>query len=147
MDRVVEAVVQAGRRETRYLRAGHGPPLLLLLEGPDGDAEGVLFRELARRFRVTVPALHPGLWTEEGTAAGTGHPVKGGEERDPPPVRWLRDLVDGLGLSQIHLVAEEALVAPFLSRLEADRYRIARVTLVHPGETAAPDAVLRRLDP
>jgi pimeloyl-ACP methyl ester carboxylesterase len=114
---MIEAVVQTGAFETAYRRAGAGRAVLLL--GVENSPHGAaLFRELAARFRVIAPVL-PG---------GDGH------DGEPSDVmgRWLRGLIDGLGLERPALVADAAL-GPALVRFAAlDPDRADRLALVGP---------------
>jgi hypothetical protein len=94
----VEAEVQLGDASVRYLRAGQGSPVLLLLEDPAGeDRPGETFRALARDHRVFQPLCQVPLGRDEAE-------------------RWLRGLVEGLGLRAPDLVAPAEL-APLLARL------------------------------
>lgn len=96
----VEAVVEVDGEEIRYRRAGQGSPVLLLRSGARvGSGTGevdALFRELASGRRVIEP-LTP-LPTRRGAAD-----------------RWLRGLIEGLGLTAPEVMAEPAL-APLLTR-------------------------------
>jgi hypothetical protein len=104
----VEAVVQVEGEEIRYRRAGRGPAVLLLRRSSPGviSTGGVssggllegdsLFRELAETQRVIAPLSPP--------------PGRRGAME-----RWLRGIIEGLGLQAPDLVAE-ASMAPLLSR-------------------------------
>lgn len=98
MDGVIEAEVQVGDRTVRYLRAGRGSAVLLLL-GPSepGNTESAAFSTLARDHRVFRPT--------------TGIPGERSEAE-----RWLSGLVEGLGLHAPDVVAAPEL-APLLARL------------------------------
>jgi len=79
----VEALVQVGDVETRYVCAGQGPPVLLLTdEDPAAAVETPLFRALAESCRVVSAAPSPDL--------------------DTGP--WLRALIEGLGLERPDLL-------------------------------------------
>lgn len=75
----IEAVVQVGARETRYLRCGCGPSVLVL--AVDRAARLRLLERLAGGYRVIAP-------------------------EPPPPTeaaalqQWVRELIEGLGLEQ-----------------------------------------------
>lgn len=129
----IEAVVQAGAVETHYRRAGCGAPVLLLFPGGAADPlAALLFDRLARRFRVIAP-LPPACVGAGASAGGEATPVS----------RWLRDLIDGLGMSRPALVADESLGVAALG-----------FSLMDPGRAGALVAVSRdpadpadRLDP
>lgn len=75
----VEALVQVGDVETRYVRAGQGPPVILLTdEDPAACVATPLFRSLASSFRVVSAAPCPAV----------------------PLGSWMLDLADGLGLDR-----------------------------------------------
>lgn len=121
MTRVVEALVQAGRVETRYVRAGRGLPVLLLSRaGLLRTAESRLFRALAREFRVVAPALAP---DGEYGVGGVTHPM---DTRI-----WLRDVIEGLGMERPGLVAAASLAPMLASFLETEGERIACAAFVH----------------
>lgn len=87
-----EAVLQTGAVETTYTRAGAGKPLLLLFpRGLADELAAELFPRLAARFRVVVPLAPAAL---------------GGPELSFS--RWMRELIDGLGLEKPTLVVDEA---------------------------------------
>lgn len=88
---MIEAVVQVGALETRYLRCGRGPSVVLLLaDAPDPGAVA----RLAADHRVIIPT--PPV-----------PPLAPGDLE-----RWLRGLIEGLGLEQPVLA-----LAPGLARL------------------------------
>lgn len=110
----IRAVVQAGSTETRYHRAGSGAPVLLLgAGGMAGPLVLPLFHALAGSFRVIAPEP-----PDDG--GGDGVPV----------CRWLRDVIDGLGLTRPSIVAEESLGVASLSFALADPERVDRLVLV-----------------
>lgn len=91
LDAPIEACIQAGGVETPYLRAGRGATLLLLLGvGPEAWRVEV-FEVLRRLGRVVRPELVDPVWGA-GAAAADGNGVD--------PERWLRDLLEGLGLDR-----------------------------------------------
>jgi hypothetical protein len=94
---VVEAEVRVGGKAVRYLRAGHGSPVLLLGDGGPDAPPGDLFRDLAREHRVFRPL---------------GPIPRGRDEAED----WIRGMVEGLGLRTPHVVAGGEL-APRLARL------------------------------
>jgi hypothetical protein len=95
---VVEAELQVGQARIRYLRAGEGPVVLLLRasRGGPGDDLGDTFHLLTAEHRVVAPVEPP--------------PGRRAEAE-----RWLRDVVEGLGLRSPEVLADAAL-APLLSR-------------------------------
>jgi hypothetical protein len=95
---VVEAEIQVGGVSVRYLRAGRGTSMLLLLGDPvDEPLAGNAFASLARHHRVFRPL---------------GPIPRGRDEVE----HWLRGLVEGLGLRSPDVVAD-ARLAPLLARL------------------------------
>jgi hypothetical protein len=94
---IVEAVVQVGAEETRYLRCGRSGQVALVV-AMDAAERLRLVRLLAAERRVIAPV--PPLLTGSLTAwsgADLG--------------AWLRDVVEGLGLDRPALVLEAALAA------------------------------------
>lgn len=127
---VVDAVVQIGPVEIRYHRAGAGRPVLLLLAQGLGSPGGTaVFEALAGHFRVIVP--------EPGAPAGMSRSA------------WIRDVIDGLGLTRPSVVAEGALGMAALGLALADPDRVDRVVVIqadHPDPTTedgAADDTLR----
>jgi hypothetical protein len=95
---IVEAEIRLGGVAVRYLRAGSGSPVVLLLgDSAPGEGPGEPFTSLAREHRVFRPVGR----------------IPGGRDEAE---RWLRGLVEGLGLREPDVVAE-ARFAPLLSRL------------------------------
>jgi len=100
---IVEAEIQVGDETVRYRRAGTGAPVLLLQvrrPGPSGMGETIevdTFAALARGHRVFQPTT----------------PIP--RSRDHAE-RWLRGVVEGLGLVTPGVVADPEL-APALARL------------------------------
>lgn len=84
----ISASVCTPRGETRYRRAGCGPPTLVLLEAPTPLA---LARcaVLARAARTYVVERPHALATEVA-------------------IEWLIDVIDALGLDHVHLVTDDA---------------------------------------
>ena len=81
----LEAVVQVGEAETRYLRCGRGPVVLVVTED---DVERIRLLELLRLdYRVIAP-FPPVLVP----------PRAGGL------TAWLAGVIDGLGLDQPHIL-------------------------------------------
>jgi len=97
---VVEAEIQVGKETVKYRRAGTGAPVLLLqapFPGPLGRGEVDTFVALARESRVFQPMT----------------PIPRGRDHAE---RWLRGIVEGLGLVTPDVVADPEL-APSLARL------------------------------
>ena len=122
----VRAAVDAGALTTSYLRAGGGAAVLLLRAPRRDGAADPLFGALAERFRVIAPdACAP-------APARDGVP-------DPPFSSWLRDFLDGLGLTRASIVAEEELGLRALSFALSDPARVASLVLLFRD---APDPLL-----
>lgn len=133
------AVVHAGGEEIPYLRAGRGPSVLLLLDpvpelggsgfGPEGGSgdrgtklaleAGRQLRALAESFRVVVPLLSPPRTARNGE-------------------RWIRDVIDGLGLDRPTLVAPVDLAPLLLRVVRRDPGRVGLCVLV-PSSSRDPD--------
>lgn len=110
----VEAVLQTGTIETRYLRAGTGTPILLLFQSTrEGSLGAGLFTQLAARYRVVAPRVPDGVG-----CAGM------------PLARWLRELIDGLGLVQPTAIADESLAGALLGFALVDPGRVGGVVAV-----------------
>ena len=109
------AALTVGAVHTEYLRFGHGAPLLVLDPRIAADLEAGTVPAVLRGMRLIVPVRT----TIEAlaTPAADGH---------VPFDRWLRGMIDGLGLHELTV-----LVAP---ALEPDLRRFAAA---HPGEIVA----------
>lgn len=107
------AVLTAGGIETPYLRVGTGRTVLVLRAGDRGDAPSPIVAALADRFRVIAPVP----------------PARLADGGDDAFHAWLRDLLDGLGLDGVTLVADGAIAAPALAFALADPLRVRRVAL------------------
>jgi hypothetical protein len=106
--RVIEAVVQSGPEETRYVRAGQGATVVLLGQQPcDEIARSSTFLALAEKRRVFAAA----------PPAGVGH-------------GWLRGLIDGLGLERPEVIAERSLAGLLAGFAEAHPDRVSSVSLL-----------------
>jgi hypothetical protein len=108
------ATVLADGIETRYVRTGVGPTVVLvrpLDDRRDRDLETLGF-ELAQRFRLIVPTVPAALNPPDTSGRST--------------VRWLRGLLDGIGLADSAIVLVDrdmAHPALELARQEPDRLR------------------------
>ncbi len=108
MQDVVEAIVQIGEVETPYRRAGRGRATLLLLDATQPDRDRV-FRRLAAEGLVIEPLVLP-------------------DATDWP--RWLRGVVDGLGLDRPDLAVSAGLEAGGRSFVETDPDRAGRLLVI-----------------
>lgn len=82
-ERMIEAVVQVGAHETRYLRCGRGAQVLVVL-APDDAERRRLIERFSPEYRVIAPAAD-------------SCPALRGE--DPETLEaWLQGLIEGLGL-------------------------------------------------
>jgi pimeloyl-ACP methyl ester carboxylesterase len=143
-DQPVRAFVHAGGATTAYLRAGHGAPVVLLVEPGSSD---VLVGRLARDFRVVAP--------EVPAPPETAPPETAPPETTPPDTvadpagrlafcRWLRAFCDGLGIERCGLVAGAAYGAAALAFALLEEERVERLVLLdarrldgHAAELAA----------
>lgn len=133
-DHSVRAFVHAGGATTAYLRAGHGPPVVLLVEPGSSD---VLVGRLARDFRVVAPEVPapPETALPETVADPSGRLAF---------CRWLRAFCDGLGIERCGLVADAAYGAAALAFALLEEERVERLVLLdarrldgHAAELAA----------
>ena len=123
------AVLQVGAVETRYHRGGRGPALVLLMAGGRaGPLGGALFDALCARFRVVAPVPPP----EVGAAV--------------PASRWLRDLLDGLGVERPLVVADEPLAGAVLAVMLAAPGRVGGAVALGRDHAEAVEAVVDHLD-
>lgn len=110
-----QAILLAGSTETVYHRAGAGSPVILLYYSGLPDPFVVrLFERLALRFRVIAPV----------------RPAEVGNGGQVAISQWLRDLVDGLGLLRVSLVADEGFAAATLGFALAESERVADVVAI-----------------
>jgi hypothetical protein len=98
---VIEAVVQVGAQETRYLRCGRGSAAVVVL-AVDADQRLDLLKQHAARYRVVAPV--PPVCPTAGRygPAGTGHPPVVPETAAFED--WMRGVIDGLGLERPSVV-------------------------------------------
>ena len=118
------ATVCCGSVETGYRRAGRGETVVALAS-PDWPAAASLFPALARDFRLIVPELD-GL-----DADATERPAFAG---------WLRGFLDGLGLTDVTLLADECFGAAALGSALTEPVRVGRLVVVLDA-VASDDAV------
>lgn len=120
----VRATVCAGSAETRYLRAGRGPNVLLL-PGADAEIRQRLLASLSTRFRVVVPETEAQLGVLDGNQAEAG-------------AAWLRDFLDGLGIQRVSLVAAGETEAAALRFTQGEPERVERLVLLGPAGGGLP---------
>lgn len=83
---IIEAVVQVGAAETRYLRCGRGARVIVVLAGDEHERLR-LVRRFALGHCVIAPVLRP-TTAVQPRDGGAGMEV------------WLRGVIDGLGLER-----------------------------------------------
>lgn len=117
---MIEALVQAGAIESRYVRTGSGSRLVLLLPPRQRRAwlDGSLLPRLAARYCVVVPEV----------------PASAPDAVAP----WLQSFLDGIGVERCSVVAEAGLARPLYRACRSDE-RIERFALL--------DALPARGDP
>lgn len=109
------AEVRVGEHAIRYVRRGSGPSVVLL--DADADASplwGRLVDVLASGHRIVIPQPPP-------DAADTS--------------AWLRDFVEGLGLSSCVMVAGPALIGAALDLVAIDDFTVRKLILVANGDS------------
>ncbi len=131
---MIDAVVQAGGWETRYVRAGRGPQVLILTMAGDGGWAHGLLSALASRFRVYLPE-RPGLGSDI-------------DIRSEDAAVWLRGVIDGLGLDRPVVVADAELQPMLESFTTTDAELVGRVTLIGaPTDDVELRSLVAALDP
>lgn len=109
---IIEAVVQVGADETRYLRCGRGERVILVLAADDEERLRLL-RRFADGCCVIAPVLH--------------RPLRRAADQEAAVEAWLRDVIDGLGLERpaVLLAPDHAWLADRLA--DGWRERVAAV--------------------
>lgn len=126
----VHASLRAGDTETRYVRAGAGPPVLLLHEpGSPLPLWTAAFAHLALSCRVIEPHLD-GLHLDAREGSPTG--------RDPAFARWLSGFLDGLGSGSVCLVVSSRLGAAAARFARREPERVRRLVILAEGGPDAP---------
>lgn len=128
-----EAVLIAGATQTTYRRAGAGKPVLLLFPGGlDEPFAALVFAHLAASVRVVAPVLPQ-------TVRATAEPA----QFELAFATWLRDLIDGLGLPQTILVADEPVACAALAFVQGEPERVR--ALIVARRTVAEDVAAAAL--
>lgn len=96
---IIEAVVQVGASETRYLRCGRGEQVLVVLTGDD-DLRLALIGRYAGRQRVIAPVVPVGMASAAGPGDAGSRAPAAPATRVAEVVTWLRGVTDGLGLER-----------------------------------------------
>ena len=111
---IIEAVVQVGAQETRYLRCGRGAHVVVVLAA--GEAERLsLMQEYSAEHRVIAPVPYD----RSGWRIHFGSEAVGS---------WLDGVIDGLGLDRptVLLASDVAWMAEWLVG-SGDRFTLTRV--------------------
>lgn len=107
------AEVRARDRVMRYRRSGAGPTLLLLgAESGPTPLDAGLVDELGVRFRCIVPDVPNG----------------------PSGVAWLAEFLEGLGCSDVVILAANHMCIPAIELAFRDADQIKRMVLIPDGE-------------
>jgi pimeloyl-ACP methyl ester carboxylesterase len=123
----VEAVVQTGPTETRYLRAGQGAPVLLLFDG--GAVAAVasqLLETLVSEFRLLLPAL-------------TGNGIDVADAGQGSFSTWLRNFMDGLGVDRFAVITTISYAEAIAAFATTDPDRIRGVVVLATGSPEVAD--------
>ena len=110
------AEVRVGERVTRYVRRGSGPSVVLL--GADAEANPLwapLLESVAESHRVVIPQLPP-----DGVDQST----------------WLREFIEGLGLSAVVLIAGPRVCEAALALAAVDDFTVRKLVLLS-GDAAS----------
>jgi hypothetical protein len=117
MSHTVRARVYTEGMEIPYMRAGRGPVAILLpcrapsCRSTPSQEETPLFLKLATILRVIAPLVAPPAGRHEGE-------------------RWLRGIIDGLGLDRPAVVVDRGLVPLVVRCLRRDPQRIGAVLVL-----------------
>lgn len=114
----IRAEVRVRDQVMRYARTGSGLPVVML--GSPADPEPLwpgLHQAIARRFRLIVPDL---------------------PRCDTDVAAWLAAFLEGLGSTEVRVVASSEFCMAALELVIADLDRIARVVLVTHGDAGGP---------
>lgn len=110
------AEVRVGEHVTRYIRRGSGPSVVLL--GADADANPLwspLLESVAATHRVVIPQV----------------PLDGADRST-----WLREFIEGLGLSAVAVIAGAALCEAALDLAALDDFTVRKLVLL-PDDASA----------
>lgn len=115
-------------RVLHYRRAGHGPVVMLVLErGDDHALWPELHDALAEQYRVIVPEL---------------------DAPTTPHAAWFWDLLEGLGITRLHLVAASPFLGDAATILKDGGECVAGLIFVsQEGGQAEPEPQLRSRAP
>jgi pimeloyl-ACP methyl ester carboxylesterase len=131
----VEAVVQTGLTETRYVRAGRGAPVLLLFD--DGAVAAVasqLLETLVSEFRLLLPALN-------GNGSDFADAGQGSFST------WLRNFMDGLGIDRFAVIATTSYTDAIAAFATTDPDRIRGVVVLATGNPEVAGLAASRWHP
>ena len=110
------AEVRVGEHVTRYIRRGSGPSVVLI--GADADANPLwspMLESVAANHRVIIPQL----------------PLDGVDS-----TTWLREFIEGLGLSAVAVIAGASLCGAALDVAAVDDFTVRKLVLL-PDDVAA----------
>jgi hypothetical protein len=119
------AEVRVGEHVTRYVRRGSGPSVVLL--GADAEANPLwapLLESVAASHRVVIPQLPP-----DGVDQST----------------WLREFIEGLGLSAVVLIAGPRVSEAALDLAAVDDFTVRKLVLLPDDATSASYSGARAL--
>lgn len=109
------AEVRVGDHVTRYVRRGSGSPVVVIGAKPArSEVWAPLVESLGANHRLIIPQLPE---AEQDIAA------------------WLREFIEGIGLSSVALIAGDAARVPAIAVASADDFTIQKLVLVADGES------------